>query len=211
MLRQEMGWFDDKFNSTGALTTRLASDAAQVQGATGTRLGTLCQVTITLLASLVVAFVYSWSMALILLGYAPILFAAAALQLTLIAQFSRRTKKDAEEAGKVSVESIDNIRTVAGLNIEDTFYYLYCERINAIRRRSRLLPSLVGLLYGFSQGIIIMGYAILYRYGAFLVIQRSDSALFTINFDLLRYVFAVCPSELYPCMPLVEGLGVPLK
>ena len=186
MLRQEMGWFDDKFNSTGALTTRLAGDAAQVQGATGSRLGTLCQVTVTLLLSLLVAFIYSWSLALILLGYAPILFVAAAIQLTLIAAFNKRNKKDAEEAGKVSVESIDNIRTVAGLTIEHTFYTLYCERINAIRRRSRFLPFLVGLLYGFSQGILIMGYAIIFRYGAFQVIQRTDSNLFTISFDLLR-------------------------
>ena len=32
MLRQEMGWHDDERNSTGALTTRLASDAGEVQG-----------------------------------------------------------------------------------------------------------------------------------------------------------------------------------
>ena len=32
MLRQEMGWHDDEKNSTGALTTRLANDAGEVQG-----------------------------------------------------------------------------------------------------------------------------------------------------------------------------------
>ncbi|XP_013365568.1 PREDICTED: multidrug resistance protein 3 isoform X1 [Chinchilla lanigera] len=32
MLRQDMSWFDDHKNSTGALSTRLAMDAAQVQG-----------------------------------------------------------------------------------------------------------------------------------------------------------------------------------
>ena len=36
MLRQEIGWFDDERNSTGALTTRLASDAGQVQGVSHT-------------------------------------------------------------------------------------------------------------------------------------------------------------------------------
>ena len=29
---QEIAWFDDHKNSTGALTTRLATDASQVQG-----------------------------------------------------------------------------------------------------------------------------------------------------------------------------------
>jgi len=32
MLRQEMGWHDEERNATGALTTRLANDAGQVQG-----------------------------------------------------------------------------------------------------------------------------------------------------------------------------------
>ena len=32
ILRQEIGWFDHDRNSSGALTTRLANDAAQVQG-----------------------------------------------------------------------------------------------------------------------------------------------------------------------------------
>ena len=43
ILRQEMGYYDDHLNSTGALTTRLATDASKVQGCTGVRLGTTIQ------------------------------------------------------------------------------------------------------------------------------------------------------------------------
>lgn len=32
LLPQDLGWFDNPKNSVGALTTRLATDAAQVQG-----------------------------------------------------------------------------------------------------------------------------------------------------------------------------------
>lgn len=32
MLRQDIAWFDQKANSTGALSTRLASDASEVKG-----------------------------------------------------------------------------------------------------------------------------------------------------------------------------------
>ena len=32
MLRQEMGWFDDPANSTGALCSRLSADAGALQG-----------------------------------------------------------------------------------------------------------------------------------------------------------------------------------
>lgn len=32
MLRQEIGWFDDKENGTGSLCSRLSTEAANVQG-----------------------------------------------------------------------------------------------------------------------------------------------------------------------------------
>ncbi len=32
MLRQDISWFDNERNSSGALVTRLANDASQVQG-----------------------------------------------------------------------------------------------------------------------------------------------------------------------------------
>ena len=43
MLRQEMSYFDDPLNNTGALTTRLATDASRIQGATGIKLGQVIQ------------------------------------------------------------------------------------------------------------------------------------------------------------------------
>ena len=41
MLRQDIEYFDDHKHSTGALTTRLATDASRVQACTGARLGTV--------------------------------------------------------------------------------------------------------------------------------------------------------------------------
>ena len=188
MLRQEMGWFDDKFNSTGALTTRLASDAAQVQGATGSRLGVLIEVTFSLLLSVAIAFAYSWSLTFIIIGFVPIVMAAGAIQVKTVTGFTKSNKKNLEEAGKVAVESIENIRTVAGLHREDTFYELYSIEVDRIHRRSLLAPLLAGLLYGFSQGILIFGYAIVFRYGAFQVAQRSDSIIYAPFFDIFMYV-----------------------
>ena len=39
MLRQEIAFFDDYRNSTGALCARLSSDASRVQGCTGGLIG----------------------------------------------------------------------------------------------------------------------------------------------------------------------------
>ena len=39
MLQQEMGWYDEERNSTGALCARLSSSAEAVSGATGAKVG----------------------------------------------------------------------------------------------------------------------------------------------------------------------------
>ena len=102
MLSQEVGWFDEERNSSGALTTRLADDAAKVQGATGTRLGTLMETTIGMLASIVVAFVYSWVLTLLILAVVPLVLIASALEVKALSGHTAANKKSQELAGKVS-------------------------------------------------------------------------------------------------------------
>ena len=101
MLRQEIGWFDEERNSSGALTTRLADDAAKIQGATGTRLGTLLETSIGLLMAIIVAFVYSWVMTLLILGLIPLVFIGGTLQIQAVAGHAEANKKSLEKAGKV--------------------------------------------------------------------------------------------------------------
>ncbi len=101
MLRQEIGWFDEEYNSSGALTTRLADDAAKIQGATGTRLGTLLETSIGMLVSIVIAFVYSWVMTLLILGVVPLIIISGALEVKALSGHTVANKKSLEKAGKV--------------------------------------------------------------------------------------------------------------
>ena len=145
MLRQDISWFDQKTNSTGALAARLASDASEVKGvsctidsvvtsqpqtmfhcqATGIRLGTILQTICGLIAAVGIAFSASWELTLVLMAAFPALAIAGYFQIRLLAGRSQKNKKRMEESGKTAVESIDNIRTVAGLGVEPRFYNRY--------------------------------------------------------------------------------------
>ena len=72
LLRQELGWFDDSRHSMGVLSTKLATDVALVEGITGQRLGMGTQLVATVVASLVIAFVSLWELALVILACAPL-------------------------------------------------------------------------------------------------------------------------------------------
>ena len=101
MLRQEIGWFDEERNSSGALTIQLADDAAKIQGATGIRLGTLLESTMCMLAALVIALVYSWAMTLLILAIVPLIALSNVFQIKAHAWHAASNKKSLEKAGKV--------------------------------------------------------------------------------------------------------------
>ncbi|XP_011403751.1 PREDICTED: multidrug resistance protein 1A-like, partial [Amphimedon queenslandica] len=163
MLRKDMSWFDEEKNSTGALTTRLAEDAALIQGATGLRLATLIETLISLLFALGIALAYSWIMTIIILGFAPFLVIVGAARAVFYRQHLLKNKGAFAHAGQLVVDSLENIRTVTALNLQNKFAELYEMEIRKPYKTSMLFHHIEGVAYGMSQGMIFFGYALAFR------------------------------------------------
>uniref|UniRef100_A0A8C7K0K5 ATP-binding cassette, sub-family B (MDR/TAP), member 11a n=1 Tax=Oncorhynchus kisutch TaxID=8019 RepID=A0A8C7K0K5_ONCKI len=169
MLKQEVGWFDDPRNSPGALTTRLATDASMVQGATGSQIGMIVNSLTNIGASFIIAFSFSWKLSLVVVCFLPLIGLSGVFQAKMLTGFANEDKKAMEAAGQVSSEALANIRTIAGLCKESTFVETYEQQLEAPYKSAKKKANIYGICFAFAQCVIFMAYAASFRYGGYLV------------------------------------------
>ena len=79
VFRKHIGWHDVRSNNSGVITAVLAGECTQLQGLSGEAVGVIFESIFSLIFAIGVAFYFSWPMALVALGIAPLMGIGAAL------------------------------------------------------------------------------------------------------------------------------------
>ncbi|KMS95115.1 hypothetical protein BVRB_012190 [Beta vulgaris subsp. vulgaris] len=169
VVHQEVKWFDDPANSSGAIGARLSTDAANVRSLVGDQLALIMQNIATVIAGLVIAFTANWILALIILAVAPLMFAQGYLQGKFMKGFSADAKIMYEEASQVANDAVGSIRTVASFCAENKVMDLYKKKCEAPVKSGVRLGLISGLGFGFSFLALYCTNAFCFYIGAILI------------------------------------------
>lgn len=169
IINQDMEYFDSPNNQVGSIASKLAGDASLVQGATGSKIGQLLEGFSTITCALVIAFVFGWKLALVVVSFLPLMIAAGLMQGKVMAGAALKEKSQLQRASKMCSESVDNIRTVASLGRERFFVDKFDECIELNKRSNRKKSLLFGFAYSIANSVMYFAYAGSFYYGGVLI------------------------------------------
>ncbi|CAF0919000.1 unnamed protein product [Rotaria sordida] len=175
MLRQEIAWFDREENSLGALVTQLSSDASNLKGLSGIRMGIIFNAVGAVICALTIAFQAGWKLTFIVLLFVPLMFFSGILQARRMSNTKKTKEKKSgnlsweEKGGTFATEAIDSIRTVVGLHQEEYFISHYEDCFNNEFKRSLIKIQLQSFGTGLANSIMFFIHAAAFGYGSVLV------------------------------------------
>lgn len=171
MLHKPASFFDDDGqNSTGALTSRLATDPTQLQQLIGISLVSLLTSALSLVGCVVISLAFGWKLTLVaLFTTLPVVVAAMVYRMRCEMDADRVSSAVFAESARFACESIAAIRTVVSLTLENDV----CEKYELILRdhvRDAFATARVSvLLFALSDSIPLLCMAFVLWYGGQLL------------------------------------------
>ncbi|KAF9804799.1 hypothetical protein SFRURICE_007702 [Spodoptera frugiperda] len=169
LLSQEIGYYDREANTVGALCARLSGDAAEVQGATGLRIGLILQGVSSVVLGVLMGLSFDWQLTLVATAFLPIMIGSIWLE-GMMSRKSQEDERDAmESATGVATEAIVSIKTVQSLGIEPVFLDKFQESLTAACRAVAQKSRWRGVVLGIGIYAPLIAFCCAIMYGAYLV------------------------------------------
>eukprot|EP00164_Ancoracysta_twista_P001384 GFYU01001804.1.p1 GENE.GFYU01001804.1~~GFYU01001804.1.p1 ORF type:complete len:1235 (+),score=430.50 GFYU01001804.1:168-3872(+) len=186
IIHQDMEFFDDEENSTGALATRLSTEATLISGMTGINVAIALQNVVSLVVGLALAFNAGPKLAGVVLAVVPAIMLAGAGQMYFLQGFAAQGNVAYREAGQVVTEAVMGIRTVLSLRAEAKIGDMYATKLIGPQKLGAKKGLAGGVGFGASNMVMFGAYGLAFWYGSVLI---KDGEM---NFgDVLQVFFAI--------------------
>jgi ATP-binding cassette subfamily B (MDR/TAP) protein 1 len=204
MLRQEMGFHDADENKSSILAAKLSASAPICKGLSSDKLSLFAQGLAGVGFSLIYSFTLNWKLTLLMTGFIPISFFTAAFVSSFSASSGKaKENSSSEEGGRITVESVENIKTVVSLGREVHFISEFKHAFGHKFRKELIYVNLQAFVFAISNSLLFFVQAAAFSFGYWLIkndgLQLQDLyktyAMMTFSSMILGRVYAQLPDQ----------------
>ncbi|CDW88003.1 abc transporter family protein [Stylonychia lemnae] len=195
ILQKSIGWFDEKENSPGVISASMASDAQTINGASAEGLAVMIQSGFSVLAGIIIGFIYNWREAAVCIGCVPFTMIGGAMTIKLQKGLSEDSDAASGDANLLAGDAILNYRTVASFGYETQIVKDYDQLLQGPVNVAIKKSHSIGFFFGFSQFVQYGTPSLLYYTGALFIdngytsFQDADK-IFTAIFAMMMGAMA---------------------
>ena len=119
--------------------------------------------------AVILGIVWNWKLGLVCSVFIPITILAVILEQRIVIGADSIERVAFEKSAKLAVEAITNIRTVAGLRVEQKYQEMYMDQLRQPMEMNKKKSHMRGVIFGFSQGSQYLSWGLTMWFGGYLV------------------------------------------
>ncbi|CAH9118577.1 unnamed protein product [Cuscuta epithymum] len=169
ILTFEIGWYDKDNNSTGAICSRLATDANVVRSLVGDRMALLIQTCSSVIVSCTLSLVIAWRLALLMMAAQPAIIMGFYYRRVFLKNMSQKAAQAQGESSKIAVEAVTNVRTVTSFSSQAKILQMLKKSHEGTVRDGVRQSWCAGIVLAISTSLITLNVALAWWYGGKLV------------------------------------------
>uniref|UniRef100_A0A0K0EWT7 LP14331p (inferred by orthology to a D. melanogaster protein) n=1 Tax=Strongyloides venezuelensis TaxID=75913 RepID=A0A0K0EWT7_STRVS len=168
ILYQDASFFDKKVNSPGELITRLAADVPNIRALLDGRMLQILYGLTSIITCIILSYIYTWQVSTLGVGLLIIL-GVSQITLSLLIQNKTKELMKNDEAGKISIEAIENVKTVQLLTRCDFFIHIYNKAVTLKKKNEFQRSKLEAINYAISQTFQYFILTVVYAIGIHVI------------------------------------------
>ncbi|KAJ3480950.1 hypothetical protein NLG97_g7941 [Lecanicillium saksenae] len=178
----------------GFATTTITSTSNTLQLGISEKLGTFIEFNATMIAAIIVAFIYSWRLTLVTSAALVFIMLTIGVLLPLIVKGQGRTTKLEAKSTAIASETMSSIRMIMACGAEMRIAKKYAAIIDDTRKNAQRTSPLISLQFGLVFFGIFAAFSLAFWYGgkAFLEGTVDDvGTIITVLFSVMMILFSM--------------------
>jgi ATP-binding cassette, subfamily B (MDR/TAP), member 1 len=160
MVKQSIAFFDDSTNSSGSLTSRLATDPDAIKSLAGPNLGAITVVGVSILSTVILSLAVGWKLGLVaIFGALPFIFFAGLVHESMEHRFEEIVSETFSDGVGFASECIQAIKTVNAFSTEDRIesHFVVLLKGHCAKAQKYAMKSMIWFALSESIDLLCMG------------------------------------------------------